>query len=228
MADKDAPHYAGHRARLRERFLQGGDAALPDYELLELVLFLPLPRRDVKPLAKALLDRFGSFAGVISAEPSELMEINGIGETVVAALKTVQAAAIRLAREEVINKPVLGSWAALVDYCRAAMAHEKVERFRILYLNRRNILIADEVQQKGTVDYTPVYPREVVKRALELGATAMIMVHNHPSGDAQPSQADLEMTREVRAAGEKLGLVLHDHVIVSRAGHYSFKAQGLL
>ena len=175
---KDGPGHAGHRQRLKERFLKGGADALPDYEMLELLLFQALPRRDTKRLAKALLNRFGSFPEVISAEPGALKEIDGIGDGAVVALKTVQAAAVRLAREEVMDRPVLGNWDKLLDYCRAAMAFETTERFRVLFLNNRNALIADEVQQKGTVDHTPVYPREVVKRALELGATAVIMVHN--------------------------------------------------
>jgi len=228
MADSDKPHYLGHRQRLRARFLDGGADALPDYELLELVLFAALPRGDVKPLAKSLLARFGTFAEVISAEPADLSEVDGVGDAVVATLKTVQAAALRLGQEQVMNKPVLSSWHQLIDYCRASMAYEKVERFRILYLNRRNVLIADEVQQRGTVDHTPVYPREVVKRALELGATALIMVHNHPSGDPTPSRADIDMTREVMEAGDKLGITLHDHVVVSKSGASSFKTMGLI
>ena len=225
---QEKPHFHGHRRRLRERFLKGGAEALPDYEMMELLLFLAQPRRDVKPLAKALIDHFGSFAEAISAEPAALSDIKGMGETAVIALKTVQAAAVRLSRDEVIDKPVLGNWKKLMAYCRASMAFTNVEQFRVLYLNRKNVLIADEVQQKGTVDHTPVYPREVVKRALELGATALIMVHNHPSGDPAPSRADIDMTREVREAGEKLGIVLHDHVIISKGGHNSFKSLGLL
>ena len=225
---KDGPGHAGHRGRLKERFLKGGADALPDYELLELLLFQAMPRRDTKPLAKALLGRFGSFPEVISAEAEALKEIDGIGDSAVVAIKTVQAAALRLAREEIMNRPVLGNWDKLLDYCRSAMAFEKTECFRVLFLNRQNALIADEVQQKGTVDHTPVYPREVVKRALELGATAVIMVHNHPSGDPAPSNADIEMTKEVRDAGQKLGIVLHDHLIMTRAGHASFKELGLL
>lgn len=226
--DEAKPSYLGHRQRLRERFLKGGPDALADYELLELVLFLANPRADVKPLAKALIARFGSFADAISAEPAALAEVAGVGETAVAALKTVQAAALRLARQQVMNRPVLSSWTQLLDYCRASMAFEATERFRILFLNRKNALIADEVQQKGTVDHTPVYPREVIKRALELGATAIIMVHNHPSGDPTPSQADIAMTREVKDAGQKLGIALHDHVIIGRGGTASFKSLGLL
>ncbi len=224
----DKPHYAGHRKRLRERFLKAGTESLADYEMLELVLFLCHRRQDVKPLAKSLLKRFGSFSEVISAEPKALAEVDGVGEAVAVALKTVQAAALRLARGQVMDRPVLSNWRALMDYCRASMSFEATERFRILYLNNKNVLIADELQQKGTVDHTPVYPREVVKRALEINATAIIMVHNHPSGDPSPSKADIEMTREVAAAGEKLGITLHDHIIVSKGGIVSFKETGLL
>jgi len=208
--------------------LQGGPDALPDYELLELLLFQAQPRRDTKPLAKELLKRFGSFADVISASPTELSEIPSVGDAVVTALKTVQAAALRMARDEIMNKPVISNWQRLMDYCRMSMGRNKVESFRILFLNHRNELIADEQQQHGTVDHTPVYPREVVKRALELHATAMIMVHNHPSGDPAPSKADIAMTKEVRDAAEKLGIELHDHVIVSKSGSTSFKDLGVL
>ena len=222
------PDHGGHRQRLRQRFVKNGADALPDYELLELVLFPALPRRDTKPLAKALLKRFGSFAEVISAEPGDLKTVDGIGEAAMIALKTVQAAAHRLAHDEIIDRPVLSSWNKLLKYCKATMAYEKSERFRILFLNKKNVLIADEIQQKGTVDHTPVYPREVVKRALELGATAIIMVHNHPSGDPSPSKADIEMTKEIRDAADKLGIVLHDHLIISKGGSNSFKTMGLL
>ena len=226
MSDK--PHYRGHRARLRQRFLKSGGEALADYELLEMALFLALPRQDVKPLAKRLIERFGGFADTISAEPERLCEVEGVGEGVIAALKTIQAAALRLTREQVMNRSVLSSWQAVLDYCRAAMAHRKNEQFRILFLDRKNVLIADEVQQKGTVDHTPLYPREVVKRALELGASALILVHNHPSGDPTPSKADIEMTREVVAAGERLGITVHDHIIIGKGEHASFKSLGLL
>jgi len=222
------PDHSGHRQRLRQRFMKNGATALADYELLELVLFPALPRRDTKPLAKALLKRFGSYAEVISAEVADLKSVNGIGEAAVIALKTVQAAAHRLAHDEIIDRPVLASWGKLLKYCKATMAYEKSERFRILFLNKKNVLIADEVQQKGTVDHTPVYPREVVKRALELGATALIMVHNHPSGDSNPSRADIEMTKQVFDAADKLGILLHDHLIISKSGHNSFKTMGLL
>ncbi len=224
----DKPHYLGHRERLRQRFLRGGADALADYELLELVLFSARPRGDVKPLAKALLARFGSFAGVISAEPARLREVAGVGDATVAALKTVQAAALAFMREEVIDRPVLSSWDKLLAYCRASMGHRKTEAFRILFLDNRNALIADEIQQTGTVNHTPVYPREVVRRALELGATAIIMAHNHPSDDPTPSRADIEMTRAVAEAAAKLGVTLHDHIIVGRTRHTSFKALGLL
>jgi len=222
------PDTAGHRGRLRAHFLKSGADALPDYELLELLLFQAVARRDTKPIAKRLLKHFGSFSEVISAEESALKEIDGIGEAVVVALKTVQAAALRLSREEVLNQPVLSSWNKLIAYYRASMGFEKNERFRILFLNRQNVLTADEIQQTGTVDHTPVYPREVVKRALELGATAVIMVHNHPSGDPTPSKADIDMTKEVQDADAKLGIMLHDHLIVTKAGHSSFKDMGLL
>lgn len=224
----DTPHYAGHRQRLRDRFLKGGAEPLPDYEMLELVLFLAKPRGDVKPLAKQLLDRFGSYAEVLSAPAENLKEIPGVGDAVVASLKTVRDAAVRLARDEVMGKPVLSSWQAVMDYCQAAMARNQNEEFRLLYLNRKNELMADEIQQTGTIDHTPVYPREVVKRALALGASAIIMVHNHPSGDPTPSQGDIDMTKEIRSAGEKLGVRLHDHIVVGRGGTSSFKALGLL
>jgi DNA repair protein RadC len=224
----DEPHYTGHRRRLRERFLKAGADALHDHELLEMLLFLAQPRGDMKPLAKQLLKRFGSFAGVVSAEPKALREVPGVGESSIIALKSVQAAALRLSREEVADRPVISSWDKLLDYCRASMAHEKVEQFRLLFLDRRNRLIADEVQQTGTVDHTPVYPREVVKRALELGASAIIMVHNHPSGDPTPSEGDIEMTREVMGACERIGIALHDHVVIAKEGCSSFKSLGLI
>lgn len=220
--------HAGHRARLRTRFLKGGVDALADYELLELLLFTVIPRRDVKPLAKELMTTYGDFAGVISADVDQLSNHKGMGEGAAAALKIVQTAAVRLAQEQVLNKPVLSNWKALQDYVRAAMAHEKREQFRILFLNRKNILIADEQQGEGTVDHTPVYTREVVKRALDLGASAIIMVHSHPSGDPKPSKGDIAMTREVRDACAKLEISVHDHLIVGRRGTTSFKSMGLL
>ena len=225
---RGTPGHAGHRKRLRERFLKGGADALADYELLELLLFLANPRQDMKPLAKALLQRFGSFADVISADPADLAEIKGTGAGLIVTLKTVQAAAAEFLKGQVMDRPVLGNWDQLIDYCRAVMAFGKTERFRVLYLNQKNALIADEEQQQGTVNHTPVYPREVVKRALEVGATAIIMVHNHPSGDAEPSRADIDMTKEVRDACEKLDITLHDHVIVTKGSFSSFKSKGLL
>ncbi len=224
----DAPHYLGHRQRLRRRFLEGGAESMADYELLEMVLFAALPRGDTKPLAKALIKHLGSFAEVISADPARLAEVDGAGDAVIAAVKTVQASAVRLLREQVVRREVISSWQALLDYCHATMAYGRKEQFRILFLDRKNALIADELQQEGTVDHTPVYPREVVKRALDLGASAIIMVHNHPSGDPTPSRADIEMTKQVRAAGEKLGVALHDHLVIGRGEHASFKSMGLI
>jgi DNA repair protein RadC len=225
---KDDTGPAGHRERLRERFAKGGADAMPDYELLELTLFAALPRRDTKPLAKALLARFGSFAEVIAAPRARLLEVKGIGESVANHLKIVEAAAHRLAKTRVINRPALSSWTALLDYCTAAMARSQNEEFRVLFLDRKNVLIADEVQNRGTVDHTPVYPREIVKRALELSASAIILVHNHPSGDPTPSKADIAMTREVANAAKALGIAVHDHLVIGRGGHASFKSLGLL
>jgi DNA repair protein RadC len=222
----ETPHYHGHRERLRARFAQGD--TLPDYEFLELVLFRSIPRRDVKPIAKALIQRFGSFAEVISAPPDLLAEVDGIGPAVIGDLKILEAAGRRLARGAVMERPLLTSWSAVIDYCRAAMAFSPREEFRILFLDKRNRLIADEVQGQGTVDHTPVYPREVVRRSLELSATALILVHNHPSGDPTPSQADIRMTRDIVAAAGPLGIVVHDHIIVGRDGHASFKGLKLM
>ena len=223
-----APHYHGHRQRLRARFLEGGSAALADYELLELVLFRALPRRDVKPLAKTLLQTFGSFPEVIAAPRQRLAEIEGLGDAAIAELKVVQAAAERLARDQVKGRPVLSSWSAVIDYCRAAMAFADKEQFRILFLDKRNRLIADERQQVGTIDHTPVYPREVIKRALELSATAIILVHNHPSGDPTPSSADIEMTQAIVRIAAPLGVAVHDHIIVGKDGHASLRALKLI
>ncbi len=222
------PHYVGHRQRLKERFLKGGAEALNDYELLEMLLFIAIPRRDVKPLSKFLINTFGSFAQVISADQKRLAAIPGIGENTVAALKLVQAAALALMKENITSGPVISSWQALLDYCRASMAYNKIEVFRVLFLDRKNVLIADEVLQEGTIDHTPVYPREVIKRALELGASAIILVHNHPSGDPTPSKNDIDITREILNAGEKLGIAVHDHLIIARKGHTSFKSLGLI
>ena len=225
---KPKPHYHGHRSRLRKRFLEAGGEALPDYELLELILFASNARTDVKPLAKALIERFGNFQRVLSAAPQQLSEITGLKQTGIVAIKAAQAAALRLARAEAMEGPVMSSWQKVLDYCRASMAHETTEAFRLLFLDRRNRVIADEVQQQGTVDHTPVYPREVVRRALELGATAIIMVHNHPSGDATPSSSDIEMTREVQKAADGLGIALHDHIIICGGEHSSMKGLGLI
>jgi DNA repair protein RadC len=225
---EDAPHYFGHRERLRERFLAGGPDSMPDYELMELALFAAIPRRDVKPLAKALVTRFGSFAEAIAAPRERILEVEGVSEGVAAQLKIIEAAALRLSKTRVLGRPVLSSWAALIDYCAAAMARSTTEEFRVLFLDRKNVLIADEVQSTGTIDHTPVYPREIVKRVLELGASAVILVHNHPSGDPTPSRADIEMTRDVTDAAKALKITVHDHVIVGRSGHSSFKALGLL
>jgi DNA repair protein RadC len=224
--EAEKPHYHGHRERLRERFRADCDA-LPDYEMVELLLYATIPRIDVKPLAKRLVKDFGTFAAVISA-PRDALIAAGLKDSTVDTFKIVRESALRLARQEVINRPVLSSWQKVLDYCRARLAHEPTERFHILFLDRKNVLIADEEQQRGTVDHTPVYPREVVKRALELGASAIIMVHNHPSGDPTPSKADIAMTREVAKAAETLGLTVHDHIVIGRAGHASFKGMGLL
>ncbi len=225
---EEPPHYLDHRKRLREKFLKQGDGALADYELLELALFAAIPRRDVKPLAKDLIRRFGSFADVIAASPERLRETPGVGDGVIASLKTIEAAAKRLAQGRVLFRPALSSWDALLEYCSVAMARKDTEKFRLLFLDRKNVLLADEVQQRGTVDHTPVYPREVVKRALELGASAIILVHNHPSGDPTPSKADIQMTREIQAAAKALKIELHDHLVIGNGRHASFRSLGLL
>ena len=222
------PHYHGHRERLRARFREAGSEALADYEMLELILFRAIPQRDVKPLAKTLLEKFGSYAEVISAPPERLKEVDGLGDAAVTEFKIVAAAAQRLAKGQVRKRPVLSSWSSVLDYCRAAQAFAEKEQFRILFLDKRNQLIADEVQQQGTVDHTPVYPREVVKRALELSATAIILVHNHPSGDPTPSSADIEMTKQVANVAKPLGVQLYDHIIVGKDGHASLKGLRLI
>jgi len=222
------PHYHGHRERLRDRFREAGTNALSDYELLELLLFRAQPRRDMKPIAKALLEKFGSFAEVIAAPEQRLAEVDGIGEASITELKIVHAAASRMLRDKVKKQPVLSSWSAVLDYCRTAQAFADREQFRILFLDKRNQLIADEVQQTGTVDHTPVYPREVVKRALELSATAIVLVHNHPSGDATPSHADVDMTKQIVDVARNLGIEVHDHIIVGKHGHASLKGLKLM
>lgn len=221
-------HRHAHRARLRQRFEQGGADAVPDYELLEMVLFRALPRGDTKPLAKALLKRFGDLNHVLAAPAARLKEVGGVGDRVVFELKLVQALGHRMARARILKRPILSSWDALLAYCQTAMAHRDLEQFRVLYLDRKNVLIADEAQGEGTVDHVPVYPREVVKRALELNASALILVHNHPSGDPQPSRADIDMTFAIRDAAEVLGLVLHDHLVIGKAREVSFRAEGYL
>ncbi len=218
----------GHRARMRNRLLTAGPDAVADHELLEMVLFLALPRRDTKPVARALLARFGSYAGAISAPLPELRRIEGLGEAGAAALKTIQAAALRLVKADVVEKPLLSDWPRLMDYLGAALSRERVEQFRILFLDNRNRLLADEAQSRGTVNHTPVYPREVAKRALELNATAMILVHNHPSGDPTPSRDDIEMTKAIGQALQVLSVVLHDHVIVGNGRWFSFRKEGLM
>lgn len=224
---EEKPHYAGHRDRLRDRFLRGGPDSLAEYELLELYLFMLIPRRDVKPLAKALITQFGSFSGVIHATPDDLIAF-GLSENTATGLKSIEAAALMMMKQDVMNKPVLNSWAKLTDYIRASMSHEKKEHFRLLFLNKKNELIGDEIQQSGTVDHTPAYPREIMKRALEVGATAIILVHNHPSGDPTPSKPDIEMTKAIIDAGKPFSIIIHDHIIVSRNGTSSMRNLGLI
>ncbi|MGF6255850.1 RadC family protein [Ensifer sp. LBL] len=226
-ATKKAPepeaHYHGHRDRLRTRYREQGDSALADYEILEMLLFRLIPRKDTKPIAKALLARFGTLAGVFGAPIALLQEVSGIGEAVALDLKLISTIGHRTLKSELREKQLLSSWSAVIDYCHAAMAYETKEQFRILFLDKRNTLIADEVQQKGTIDHTPVYPREVVKRALELSATAIILVHNHPSGDPTPSRADIDMTKLIVETAKPLGIAVHDHIIIGKDGHVSLK-----
>jgi DNA repair protein RadC len=221
-------HLAGHRQRLRERLLKGGVEALLDYEILEILLWAANPRGDTKPLAKRLIGRFGSLGATLAAPAGALGEIDGLSDAGIAHLRAVRAAAERMAREVVLDQPVLGSWNALLDYCRIKIAHEPLEQFHLLFLDRKNRLIADERQQTGTVDHTPIYPREIVKRALELGASALILVHNHPSGDPSPSRADIDLTREVIKAVGSVGLVVHDHLVVAKTGTVSLKSIGAI
>ena len=226
--EPEPPHYHGHRERLRERFYSAGPDALSDYELLEMALYPALPRRDTKPLAKALIKTFGSFAEVVHAPVARLREIDGIGDASIHQIKLIAAAAHRVAKGEVKGRNALSSFNEVIDYCRSSMAFADKEQFRLLFLDKRNQLIADEVQQTGTVDHTPVYPREVVKRALELSATALILVHNHPSGDPSPSQADIQMTKAIIDVAKPLGIAVHDHIIVGRNGHASLKGMRLI
>lgn len=220
---------AGHRQRVRDRFLKVGGDALEDYELLELALQLVIPRRDTKGIAKALLREFGSFSGVFNASAVRLEQIEGLGATSVAHLKVIQAVAARFGKDRIdTEQPILSSWTALIDYCHSQMAFQAIEQFRILFLDKKNRLIADEVQQTGTVDHTPVYPREVIKRALELSSTAIILVHNHPSGDPSPSAADIRMTKDIAEIAQPLGIVLHDHLIIGKSGHVSLRGLKLI
>jgi DNA repair protein RadC len=228
VAGRLPSYIADHRKRLRTRFTEGGAAAMPDYELLELILFRAVPRQDMKPLARHLLDTFGDFNRVVTAPAARLAMVQGVGEAVILELKVVEASAQRMMRARVMNKPVLSSWNALLDYCHTTMAHRETEQFRILFLDKKNVLIADEEQARGTVDHVPVYPREVVKRALELNASALILVHNHPSGDPTPSQADITMTGQILDAAQALGITLHDHLIIGREQELSFRAESLL
>jgi DNA repair protein RadC len=225
---EDAQHYLGHRERLRGRFLKAGGEALADYELLELVLFRAIPRRDVKPLAKALLARFGSFAGVVSARRERLHEIDGLSEAAIVELKIVAEAAKRFAKITAESHPAMGSFSAVLDYCRAAMAYLDREEFRILFLDKKNHLLADEVQGTGTIDHAPVYPREIMRRAFELNATAIILIHNHPSGDPAPSQLDIQLTKQIVSLGKSLNVEVHDHLIIGRDGFASLKALQLI
>lgn len=224
----ETPHHHGHRDRLRERFLKAGGEALADYELLELFLYRSIPRRDVKPLAKALISAFGDLGGVASAPLDRLTALDGVSDRIAADLKLLAALAERMAREQVIDRPVLSSWSALVAYCRTALQHERAEQFRVLFLDRKNRLIADEILGRGTVDHAPVYPREVMRRALALDAGALILVHNHPSGDPTPSGADIEMTRAIAAAGKPFSILVHDHLVVGRESTASFRSLGLM
>ncbi len=228
VSGKQPSYIADHRQRLRARFMQGGAATLPDYELLELVLFRAIPRRDVKPLARELLDRFGDFNRVITAPEARLRECSGIGGAVIVELKILEAAAHRMARSKIMQQHIVSSWDALLDYCHTVMAHRETEQFRVLYLNRKNVIIADEEQGRGTVDHVPVYPREVAKRALELNASALILVHNHPSGDPTPSESDIDMTKQILAACDALGLTLHDHLIIGKSNELSFRSNGFI
>ena len=225
---EEAAHYLGHRQRLRDRFMESGASALADYELLELVLFRAIPRRDVKPLAKALIKRFGSFAETAVARLERLREIEGLGEAAIVEIKLAEAVATRLARGKIEARQTLSSFIDVLDYCRTAMAYADREEFRVLFLDKRNALIADEVQGVGTIDHTPVYPREIIRRALELGASALILAHNHPSGDPTPSAADIRMTKDIVVIAEPFGITVHDHLIVGKHGQTSFRGQKLI
>ncbi len=226
--DKINPSYMGHRQRLRERFLSQGEKALADYEILEFLLFSAFPRKDVKPLAKKLIKEFGSFSAVLSADIHRIIEVEGIGKSAATYIKISHAAALRMLKEDHYKRPILPNWQSLMDYLRVAMGHLKVEQFRVLFLNSKNELISDEIQQEGTINATPVYPREVIRRALDLGATALILVHNHPSGDTKPSQADIEITQQLIIAGDPLSIRVHDHIIVGKSQTGSLKSMGYI
>ncbi len=226
--DKQKPSYVGHRERLRERFVNQGEKALADYEILEFILFSAFPRKDVKPLAKELIKKFGSFSAVLNADIHRLIEVEGIGKSAAIQIKITQASALRMLREDHHKRPVLANWPSLMDYLRVAMGHLKIEQFRVLFLDSKNQLIADEIQQEGTINSTPVYPREVIRRALDLGATALVLVHNHPSGDIKPSQADIDITRQIIIACEPLSIQVHDHIIVGEAETGSLKSMGYI
>ena len=227
-AEAAKPHHTGHRGRLRRRFLSAGADALADYELLEMLLFGAIPRRDVKPLAKQLIDQFGSLGGVLNADPLQLERRAGLSTAAIATVRLVAAMSQRMLHEAVREQPLMSNWTQVLDYLNLAMKYEPVEQLRLLFLDRRNRLIADEVQQRGTVDQAPAYPREVARRSLDLNASAVLLVHNHPSGDPEPSRADIDMTREIAAALKAVGVTLHDHLIIGRAGHASFRALGLM
>ncbi|OYX37434.1 MULTISPECIES: RadC family protein [unclassified Sphingomonas] len=228
VGDASVPGHAGHRARMRQRLLGHGGDALLDHELIEYLLALAIPRRDTKPLAKALLAEFGGIGGLFTAEPEALMRVKGMGETAVAAIKIAQAAALRLLRAKVAEQPVLSNWQALIDYLQADMAHHVIERVRVLHLNTRNMLIRDELVSEGSIDEAAVHVREVIRRAIDLGSAAIILVHNHPSGDPSPSRADIDLTRQIAEAGKRLGITVHDHLIIGATGHVSLRAQGLI
>lgn len=225
---KQPSYIRDHRQRLRERFVNGGADAMPDYELLELVLFRAIPRKDVKPLARRLLETFGDFCGVVSAPKSRLLKVEGVGQAAVCELKVIEAASHRLAKSRVLKRHAISGWDALLSYCRTAMSHRETEELRILFLDAKNFLIADERQSEGTVDHVPVYPREVVKRAMELNASALILVHNHPSGDPTPSESDIAITRQILTAAKTLSITLHDHIIVGASSEFSFRAENLI
>lgn len=226
--NSEKPHYTGHRARLRQRFLEAGTQAVSDYELLEMILYASTPQRDTKPLAKDLIAHFGSFAEVLMASPERLREVNGAGNAVIASIKVTEVAAQRLLRHQAAEQPILNSWQKLLDYCQLKMGAREIEEFHVLFLNNKNMLIADEVQHTGTVNHTTAYPREVVKRALELSASSVILAHNHPSGDPTPSQADMDMTESIIKAAKALNIKVHDHLIIAKNKHFSFKSHGLI